>query len=221
MKSAQQSAPYQPRFITVEGIDGAGKSTHLPFIRSFLENAGLEVVGSREPGGTALGEALRSLLLQQPMQARTEAMLMYAARHENLEQVIRPALARGAWVLCDRFADSSIAYQGGGRGLDAECLQQLGQMALGGVEPDLTLLFDVPLEVARERLSQGREAADKFEREQGDFFNAVRQRYLALAAQHPQRIRVLDARHSIAELEVELAQILDQTLQAAVLPAAD
>ncbi|WP_338848717.1 dTMP kinase [Massilia sp. W12] len=205
---------YQPRFISMEGIDGAGKSTHLPFIRSLLTQAGLEVVQTREPGGTPLGETLRAILLSQTMSAQTEAMLMFAARRENYLQVIAPALARGAWVLCDRFTDSSLAYQGGGRAMPDAELAQLQQIAIGPVQPDLTLLFDVPLEVAQARIGSSREL-DKFEQEQADFHARVRQYYLQLAAANPQRYRLLDARHSIAELQAQLQQILQDFLHGA------
>lgn len=197
----------QAQFITFEGIDGAGKSTHIPFVRQLIQAQGVQVVLTREPGGTPLGEQLREILLHQSMHVETEAMLMFAARRENIEQVIKPALARGDWVISDRYADSSFAYQGGGRKMAAEKLDALARLALDGLQPDLTLLFDVPLQVARARLAQSR-VADKFEAEQAAFFAGVRDRFLQLAKDNPQRIRVIDSSVSIAEIEAQLRSIL-------------
>ena len=202
-----------PRFITFEGIDGAGKSTHIAFVTRYLQARGIELVSSREPGGTALGEKLRELVLHETMDLETEALLMFAGRREHIAQVIAPALARGAWVISDRFTDASFAYQGGGRGLALDKLDALEQWVHPHLQPDLTLLFDVPLEVARARLDATR-TLDKFEQEKADFFAATRNEYLRRAAQFPQRFRLIDATRTIAEIEVELAALLDALLAA-------
>ena len=181
------------KFITFEGIDGAGKSTHIATVVDWLSARGLEVVSTREPGGTPLGEKLRELLLHEPMHLETEALLMFAARREHLALVIEPALARGAWVVCDRFSDATYAYQGGGRGLDKEKFAALERWVHGHLQPDLTFLFDLPPEVACERIArQGREL-DRFEQERADFHLRVRQAYLERAVEAPQRIRVINA----------------------------
>ena len=181
------------KFITFEGIDGAGKSTHIATVVDWLSARGLEVVSTREPGGTPLGEKLRELLLHEPMHLETEALLMFAARREHLALVIEPALARGAWVVCDRFSDATYAYQGGGRGLDKEKFAALERWVHGHLQPDLTFLFDLPPEVACERIArQGREL-DRFEQERADFHLRVRQAYLERAVVAPQRIRVINA----------------------------
>jgi dTMP kinase len=197
------------RFITLEGVDGAGKSTHLGFVADRLRARGHEVVVTREPGGTPLGETLRELLLHRDMDSGTELLLMFAARQQHLAELIQPALARGAWVVSDRFTDASYAYQCGGRGLDISRVAALESWVLQGFAPDLTLLFDVPAEVAESRRSAAR-AADRFEREADSFFNRVRLAYLARADAEPGRIRVLDARQSIAELQAAIARLLDE-----------
>ena len=180
------------KFITFEGIDGAGKSTHIPAAASLLRSRGLEVVVTREPGGTVLGEKLRALLLSESMHLETETLLMFAARCEHVAGVIEPALARGSWVLSDRFTDATRAYQGGGRGMAAERIEQLAQWVHAGTNPDLTLLFDVPQAVAAARLAGAREP-DRFEREQAAFHERVRERYLLLARAEPARFRLIDA----------------------------
>jgi dTMP kinase len=195
------------KFITFEGIDGAGKSTHIEFVADLLRARGLPVVATREPGGTALGEQLRELLLHQPMHLETEALLMFAARREHLAQVIEPALARGDWVISDRFTDASFAYQGGGRQLARGKLEALEQWVHPQLQPDLTLLFDVPLEVARERLSASR-TPDKFEQERADFFAATRAEYLRRAAEFPRRFRVIDATGTVADIRKKLEEII-------------
>lgn len=195
------------KFITFEGIDGAGKSTHLSFISDMLREHGKTVVVTREPGGTRLGEALRGILLHEKMHLETEALLMFAARREHLAQVIEPALARGDWVISDRFSDATFAYQGGGRNLDREKLNTLEQWVHPHLQPDLTLLFDVPLEVARARLDATR-TLDKFEQEKADFFAATRTEYLRRAAEFPQRFRVIDSTCPIAEIQRELRAIM-------------
>ena len=195
------------KFITFEGIDGAGKSTHVAFVADRLAQGGHRIVTTREPGGTALGESLRSLLLHQSMHLETEALLMFAARREHLAQVIEPALARGDWVISDRFTDATFAYQGGGRKLDLDKLRQLERWVHPHLQPDLTLLFDVPLEVARQRLDATRNL-DKFEQEEADFFAATRAEYLRRAAEFPQRFRVVDATRTIPEVHKQLEFIL-------------
>lgn len=190
------------RFITLEGVDGAGKSTHTVWIADFLRAQGLDVLSTREPGGTPLGEKLRGLLLTDPMGLDTETLLMFAARCEHLHQVIEPALARGAWVVCDRYTDATYAYQGGGRGLGASRVAALEDWMQAG-QPDRTWLFDVPLEVARARLADAREP-DRFEREGAAFFERTREAYHARAATDPKRIRIVDSTQSIAQIRVEL-----------------
>jgi dTMP kinase len=196
------------KFITLEGVDGAGKSTHLDYLADKIRSRGVELVVTREPGGTALGEKLRTLLLNDPMQPDTELMLMFAARAEHVAALIKPALGRGAWVLSDRFADASYAYQCGGRGIDASRLQALDDWTLAGFKPDLTLLFDVSPEVAELRRAQAR-AADRFEKEQAAFFGRVREAYLQRARAEPERIRVIDAAHSIESIRAELDRVME------------
>lgn len=195
------------RFITFEGVDGAGKSTGLEWFAAALRQRGIDLLVTREPGGTPLGEQLREILLHQPMHAETEAMLMFAARHEHVEKVIRPALQRGTWVISDRFSDASFAYQGGGRGVAVQKLEQLEHWVHGDLQPDLTLLFDIPIEVARQRLSNNA-SLDKFEQEKGEFFERVRQAYLARVAKSPQRYAVIHAEHSLVDVQQQLADIV-------------
>jgi dTMP kinase len=185
------------KFITFEGIDGAGKSSHVEWLATFLRDKGKVVHVTREPGGTELGEKLRELLLHKSMHLETETLLMFAARREHLAKVIEPALANGEWVVCDRFSDATYAYQGGGRGLDRAKLQQLEHWVHGHLQPDLTLLFDLPLDVARERIVLASRVLDRFEQERADFHERVRQAYLERAHSSPARIRVVDAQQSI------------------------
>jgi len=196
------------KFITLEGVDGAGKSTHLDYLAGKIRARGVELAVTREPGGTPLGEKLRALVLNDPMQPDTELMLMYAARAEHVAAFIKPALARGVWVLSDRFADASYAYQCGGRGIDAARLQALEDWTLAGFRPDLTLLFDIPVETAEARRAQAR-AADRFEQEQAAFFSRVREAYLQRAQAEPGRIRVIDAARSIEDIRAELDRIME------------
>ena len=195
------------RFITLEGMDGAGKSTHIPTIVAALEARGLEVVSTREPGGTKLGEGLRELLLHQAMHPETETLLMFAARREHIAQVIQPALARGAYVLSDRFTDASFAYQCGGRGVDVNKVKMLEQWVQNDLQPDLTLLFDVPVEVSIQRLA-GARSPDKFERESSDFFGRIRAAYLARAQESPQRFRIIDGNQDIFIIKKLLEDII-------------
>lgn len=195
------------KFITFEGIDGAGKSTHLDWLSNHLRDLGHSVVVTREPGGTPLGEKLREILLNQPMHLETEALLMFAARREHLDKVIRPALAAGKWVISDRFTDASFAYQGGGRGLDENKLVALEQWVQEGLQPDLTLLFDVPVEVSRQRLANN-VSLDRFEQEKQDFFQRVRENYLSRAQQFPARFRVIDSSRSLDKIQKNLEEIV-------------
>uniref|UniRef100_UPI00333F0BC8 dTMP kinase n=1 Tax=Castellaniella defragrans TaxID=75697 RepID=UPI00333F0BC8 len=201
-------------FLTFEGLDGAGKSTHVGWMADALRRAGVDLVCTREPGGTALGEALRELVLRKPMDLRTETLLMFAARNEHLRTVILPALARGQWVLCDRFTDATFAYQGGGRELGPEPIEALEAWVQKGFAPDRTFLFDVPLAVARERLENGRDAQDRFERESAAFFERTRAAYHARAAAQPERFVVIDATQSIDDIRVLLAARLRELLAA-------
>ncbi len=202
---------HRGKFITFEGIDGAGKSTHIAFAGDYLKARGVDLVSSREPGGTPLGEKLRELVLHEKMHLETEALLMFASRREHIAQVIEPALQRGAWAISDRFTDASFAYQGGGRGMDLAKLEALEQWVHPHLQPDLTLLFDVPLEVARARLDATR-SLDKFEQEKADFFAATRNEYLRRATQFASRFRVIDSTQSIADIQVRIATILDELL---------
>src|SRR5580698_11330589 len=199
------------KFITFEGIDGAGKTTHLAWFRERLDAkvapTGREVVMTREPGGTKLGESLREILLHQTMDLETEALLMFAARREHLAQVIEPALARGDWVLSDRFSDATFAYQGGGRGLPRDKLEALERWVQGGFQPDLTVLFDVPTSVASERRGAVR-SPDKFESESDSFFGRTRAEYLRRAEESPDRFVVIDATQTIAEIQKRLEKII-------------
>ncbi|QGZ42851.1 dTMP kinase [Pseudoduganella flava] len=205
--AAQAQSSTRGRFITFEGIDGAGKSTHIQYVADLIRARGIELVSSREPGGTPLGEKLRELVLHEPMHLETEALLVFASRREHIAQVIEPALARGAWVISDRFTDASFAYQGGGRGLDLIKIDTLANWVHPELWPDLTILFDVPLEVARARLDATRQL-DKFEQEKADFFSAARNEYLRRAAQDPKRFRVIDSTQTIEAIRVELAGIV-------------
>ena len=181
------------RFISFEGIDGAGKSTQHTWLVDYLRGQGRTVVATREPGGTPLGEKLRALLLAEPMHLETEALLMFAARREHVAQVIEPALAQGDWVVCDRFVDASFAYQGGGRGLSWNKLDQLADWVLGDLQPDLTLIFDAPVAIAQQRLHAATSKPDRFEQEQAAFFERVRAAYLRIASENPHRVRLIDA----------------------------
>ena len=202
------------KFITFEGVDGAGKSTHLEWFADALRQRGHDVVVTREPGGTPLGEQLREILLNQAMSIGTEALLMFAARMEHIEQVIRPSLSAGKWVISDRFSDASFAYQGGGRGLDWEKLKQLEQWVHGDLQPDLTLFFDVPIEVARQRLMMSGKTGpnnvslDRFEKEHADFFERVRAGYHRRVRENPQRYAVIDGAQTINQVKRKLEEII-------------
>lgn len=191
------------QFITFEGVDGAGKSSHLDWLCEHLRAQGNAVTVTREPGGTALGEQLRQLLLNQEMHQKTEALLMFAARQEHIEKVIRPALEEGQWVICDRFTDASFAYQSGGRGLAWSALQQLERWVHDDLQPDLTLFFDLPVEAARQRLNAN-SSLDRFEQQQSDFFERVRQAYFRRIEQCPERYRVIDAAQSLSQVRQQV-----------------
>ncbi len=198
------------KFITFEGIDGAGKSSHVERARELIAAAGLPVICTREPGGTALGEQVRALFLGNSMSPHTEALLVFAARREHLEKVVWPALARGEWVLCDRFTDATFAYQGAGREIGAAFVESLANITHPAFEPDMTLLFDLPPDAAQNRVA-GRGAADRIEAESVAFHERVRRSYLERAAASPNRIRVLDTRESkeaVAERVVTLVKSL-------------
>lgn len=197
------------KFITLEGMDGAGKTTHLEWLRGRLSGKGIPLTVTREPGGTALGEALRGMLLdnREPRQPETEALLMFAARSEHIAQVIAPALAAGQWVLCDRFTDATYAYQAGGSGMAWGRVAELERWVQGELQPDLTLYFDLAPEIGRARARQAREP-DRFEREQLAFYERVRAAYLRRAQEHPQRMRIVDASRTIAEIQNELENII-------------
>jgi dTMP kinase len=196
------------KFITFEGIDGAGKSSHVEWLAKLLRARGFVVQVTREPGGTELGEKLRELLLNEPMHLETETLLMFAARREHLDKVIEPALARGEWVICDRFSDATYAYQGGGRGLDRAKFLILEHWVHEHLQPDLTLLFDLPLDIARERIVLANRVLDKFEQERVDFHERVRQAYLERAHGSPSRMRVINADNSIENIRKQLEQII-------------
>jgi dTMP kinase len=198
-------------FITLEGLDGAGKSSHLDWLRARFEGQGRAVRMTREPGGTPVGEKLREIVLHEAMHPDTEAMVMFAARREHIEVVIRPALARGEVVISDRFTDASYAYQCGGRGLSAQRLGVLEGWVQEGLQPDLTLLFDLPGDVAQERLAGARQP-DRFERERLDFHDRVRAAYLERARRYPDRIRIIDGSQDLAGVRAQLETILGGAL---------
>jgi dTMP kinase len=194
------------RFLTVEGIDGAGKSSHLDYLAGAIRARGAECVVTREPGGTPLGEKLRELVLHEAMDGTTEALVMFAARREHLVRVIEPALARGAWVLSDRFSDATFAYQCGGRGLDRDVFRSLEALVHPHRQPDATFLFDLDPAIACERQRAQSRTPDKFEREAAAFFRQVRDAYLERARAAPQRVRVVDASGTLDEVRVRLGE---------------
>jgi dTMP kinase len=205
----------QGRFITLEGGEGAGKSTNQEYIRERLQAAGIVVNVTREPGGTPLGEGIRSLLLDPAntaMHADTEVLLMFAARAQHLHALVLPALARGEWVLCDRFTDATYAYQGGGRGLDMQRIAQLETWVQAGFQPYRTLLFDLPVEIGLQRAGE-RGVLDRFEQEQKAFFERVRAAYLARAKFFPQRFRVIDAGRDLGDVQAQLDSLIDELLR--------
>lgn len=201
----------QGLFITLEGVDGAGKSSHIPNILTQLNSTDREVISTREPGGTPLGEALRALLLHEAMHPETESLLMFAARREHIASVIQPALARNAIVLSDRFTDASFAYQAGAKGVAEQKLTALEEWVQSGLQPDVTLLFDVPVEVSMQRLANAREP-DKFEREQADFFEKIRNAYLARAKAFPDRFFIIDSQQPFEDVQQDVQSVITQVL---------
>lgn len=197
------------RFITFEGIDGAGKSSHIGRLADWLKSRGHAVVVTREPGGTPLAEALRDIVLHQSMDAMTEALLVFAARRDHVQRLIRPALAAGSTVLCDRFTDATFAYQGGGRRFDLAVLEQLEAWVQAGLQPDFTLWFDLPPSVAARRRAAAR-AADRFEAEDEAFFERVRQGYERRRQAQPSRFTVLDAERTPDQVWGQVVQVLEQ-----------
>ncbi|GFE83459.1 thymidylate kinase [Steroidobacter agaridevorans] len=206
------------KFITIEGGEGVGKSTQIGRLKDFVAGQGVEVVVTREPGGTHRAERIRELLLEtsdEPMPSTCELLLMFAARSTHLENVIQPALARGACVICDRFTDATYAYQGGGRNLSTENIATLERMVQGTLRPDLTLLLDAPLDISAARASARNTAAgtsDRFEQERRDFFERVRAAYLDRARQEPKRFAVIDATESLEAVTVAIQQAIAERL---------
>lgn len=215
MVNAEQARSHG-RFITLEGGEGVGKSTNTELVCYFLESRGIEVVRTREPGGTWRSEAIRELLLdpaqEEPLDDGAELLLMFAARAQHLEYKIRPALARGAWVVCDRFTDATFAYQGGGRGIDTAHIAMLETLVQRGLQPDLTLLLDMPIEAAQQRVAARGGERDRFERERGEFFTAVRKTYLQRAATSPQRFVIIDASQSLETVQACIQACLEERL---------
>ncbi len=205
----------QPRFITLEGGEGVGKTTNLAFIENYLQQRGVPLIRTREPGGTPLGERLRGLLLEDhAVDPTAELLMVFAARAQHLQQVIRPALAAGRWVLSDRFTDASYAYQGGGRGMDTAVIGALENWVQRGLQPDLTLLLDTPVDIGMAR-ARARGAADRFESENFAFFERVRSAYLDRAHQAPNRIKLIDVSGDLVDIQAEIARHLDSLLQGA------
>lgn len=196
------------KFITFEGVDGAGKSTHVEWFANELRTSGRAVEVTREPGGSLLAERLRDLVLKEPMDAVTETLLMFTARDDHLKKRILPALAAGTWVVCDRFTDATFAYQGGGKGVDAGLIDSLVNVVHPATQPDCTLIFDCSYDVSRERLSKSGRALDRFEREGQAFFERVRSTYLAMAKREPGRARVVDSTLTLDAIREELRTIL-------------
>lgn len=195
------------KFITLEGIDGAGKSTHLAFLAEHLRALGKQVLTTREPGGTPLGEMLRDMVLSQSMHVETETLMMFASRREHIDKVILPALDKGFWVISDRFTDATYAYQGGGRGIATERLKTLEDWVQQGLQADITLLFDVSTEVSQQRLAFN-QSLDRFEQEKQDFFNRVRAAYLLRAETFPLRIRIIDSSRNVNDIQTELGALI-------------
>lgn len=209
--------PMTARFITLEGGEGVGKSSNMAFVVDTLAAAGIPYIQTREPGGTALAESIRELLLEprdEPMAELAELLLVFAARAQHLQHKIIPALKAGTWVVCDRFTDATIAYQGAGRGLSVAVIQQLRQLVQAELQPDITLLLDAPIEVGMGRASR-RGELDRFEREQGDFFQRVRQGYLDQAHAEPERYRVIDASQTLEAVQQDIHKVLQGVLQEA------
>ncbi len=200
------------KFITLEGVDGAGKTTHIEFIKNYLSELNINYVMTREPGGTALGEKLRDILLHDEMNPQTETMLMFAARNEHIDKVIRPNLIRGAVVISDRFTDATYAYQAGGKGVKDEKIDTLKKWVQGSLQPNLTFLFDLSVDISIERLNKTR-TLDKFEREDKNFHENIRQKYLMLAKLSPERFCILNSEKSIEKIQNQIKLKLDEVLR--------
>ena len=205
------------KFLTIEGTEGVGKSTNLAFVRDWLQAKGIEVIVTREPGGTPFAEEVRALLLakrDESVNETAELLLVFAARAQHLAQIIKPALARGAWVLSDRFTDATYAYQGGGRGIPKKIIEQLEALVLPKFKPDYTLIFDAPADIGLQRVEARKAAQDRIEQEKIDFFERVRQSYLANAALDPKRYRIIDASKPLIEVQAAVALFLNTVLEA-------
>lgn len=200
------------KFITLEGVDGAGKTTHIEFIKNYLSDLNINYVMTREPGGTALGEKLRDILLHDEMNPQTETMLMFAARNEHIDKIIRPNLIKGAVVISDRFTDATYAYQAGGKGVKDEKIDILKKWVQEDLRPDLTFLFDLPVEVSIERLNQTRKL-DKFEREDKSFHKKIREKYLTLVEASPERFCVLNSEASVEKIQNQIKLKLDEVIE--------
>lgn len=213
-KHSQPVDSFVPRgvFITLEGVDGAGKSTHVQWLADRIAEQGISVITTREPGGTELGEDLRSLLLHKNMHIGTEALLMFASRNEHLESLIKPALSCGTWVVCDRFTDATYAYQGGGRKLGEARIAALEAWVHGSLQPDRTFLFDVPLAVAQERVHGGRER-DRFEQEEIEFFERTRAAYLSRAKADANRFCIIDSSGAVTDTRARLQSELNDLIR--------
>jgi len=196
------------KFLTLEGVDGAGKSSHIEFIADTVRAKGAHVIVTREPGGTDLAERLRQVILGEPMTPVLETLLVFAARADHVARVIRPALKAGHWVVCDRFTDATVAYQGAGNGVSSDLISRLAEAAHPGLKPDLTLIFDCPYEISSQRLAKSGRILDRFEREDRAFFDRVRSAYLALAKAEPKRIRVIDASPDAATVRQQIKSVL-------------
>jgi len=210
----KKQSPFRPcPWITIEGVDGAGKSSHVSNIVAQLEAAGFKVISTREPGGTPLGERLREEILNTQMGLETEVLLAFASRAEHLEKVILPALDSQTAVICDRFTDSTYAYQGAGEGYPRQRIDQIAALVQKGHSPDLTLIFDVPPEVSRQRLSGTGKDPDKFESKDLAYFGAVRNRYLEIAKEEPERVRVIDSTRPLVEVSAQVQEVIGQFLE--------
>ncbi len=196
------------KFITFEGVDGAGKSTHVEWFANELRSAGRAVAVTREPGGSQLAEKLRELVLHEPMDPLTETLLVFAARDDHLRKRVQPAIAAGTWVVCDRFTDATVAYQGGGKGVDRRVIEALKALVHPGLQPDCTLIFDCPYDVSQDRMERSGRALDRFEREGQSFFERVRAAYLELARAEPKRVRVIDSTLALDAIRAELRAII-------------
>jgi dTMP kinase len=217
MSTSNRKGDTLGKFITFEGGEGVGKSTNIEFCRNLLQQQGIDVIVTREPGGTEIAEIIREELLKKPHQERmsdiTELLLVFAARAQHIEELIKPALARSCWVLCDRFTDSTIAYQGFGRGLEINLIDQLKLIAQQGIEPDKTFLLDAPVDVGMGR-ARSRGPADRFEVEQLDFFNRVREGFLSIASSSPERVEIINAGQALSEVQSDLETAINSLLNA-------